>query len=84
MDTDDETHEIVRIIVMLAHGLGLKVVAEGVENQEQVNLLLKIGCELGQGYLFSKPVPAAEIEKLLTTNRGAKSLQAKAASSTSA
>lgn len=65
IDTDPATHEIVRVIVMLAHGLRLKVVAEGVETQAQVDLLKSMGCELAQGYLYSKPVPAEAIELLL-------------------
>ena len=52
MDSDLETHEIVRIIVMLAQNLGLKVVAEGVETEEQVEMLRHVSCELAQGYLF--------------------------------
>ena len=82
MDTDVETGEIVRIIVMLAHGLRLKVVAEGVETQAQADLLRDIGCELAQGYLYSKPVPAETIEQLLSNaaNASANTL-AKAASS---
>jgi PAS domain S-box-containing protein len=76
VDTDLETREIVRIIVMLAHGLRLKVVAEGVETQVQADLLKEIGCELAQGYLYSKPVPAEAIEQLLRNNRAA-SLPAK-------
>lgn len=85
MDTHPETREIVRIIVMLAHGLHLKVVAEGVETQAHVELLKEIGCELAQGYLYSKPVPAEAIEELLRKNRAAKSpgLLAKSASSSS-
>ena len=71
IDTDLATHEIVRVIVMLAHGLRMKVVAEGVENQAQVDLLKDIGCELAQGYLYSKPVAAETIELLLRTNRAA-------------
>ena len=65
IDTDPATHEIVRVIVMLAHGLSLKVVAEGVETQAQVDLLKTMGCELAQGYLYSKPIPAEAIELLL-------------------
>ena len=65
MDTDPETHEIVRIIVMLAHNLDLKVVAEGVETVEQLELLKEVGCELAQGYLFSKPVDPEIISQLL-------------------
>src|SRR5258708_20944441 len=69
MDTDQETHEIVRIIVMLAHNLGLRVVAEGVETQNQLELLRHLGCEKAQGYLFSKPVHHEAILKLLESTR---------------
>jgi len=69
MDTDAETHEIVRIIVMLAHHLGLDVVAEGVETQAQLSLLKDLGCERAQGYLFSKPVNQETILELLAVNR---------------
>ncbi len=69
MDADQDTHEIVRTIVMLAHNLGLKVVAEGVETQAQLDLLRQVGCERAQGYLFSKPVDHDTILKLLETNR---------------
>jgi len=65
IDTDHETHEIVRIIVMLAHNLGLKVVAEGIETQTQLDLLIDIGCDLGQGYLFSRPADQHTIGKLM-------------------
>jgi PAS domain S-box-containing protein len=82
MDTDVETREIVRIIVMLAHGLRLKVVAEGVETQAQADLLRDIGCELAQGYLYSKPVPAETIQQLLSNSASASAnARAKAASS---
>ena len=83
MDTDAETSEIVRIIVMLAHGLHLKIVAEGVETQAQADMLKRLGCELAQGYLYSKPVPSEAIESLLHNNRaaGVSVRQAKAASS---
>jgi EAL domain-containing protein (putative c-di-GMP-specific phosphodiesterase class I) len=86
MDADPETHEIVRIIVMLAHGLRLKVVAEGVETQAQADMLKDIGCELAQGYLYARPVAAEAIEQLLRDNRAASisSTRAKAATSTSA
>jgi len=52
-------------IVVMAHKLGLKAIAEGVETEQQHDLLKQIGCDYGQGYLFSKPVPAKEFEKLL-------------------
>jgi PAS domain S-box-containing protein len=85
MDTDPETSEIVRIIVMLAHGLSLKVVAEGVETQRQAVMLKGLGCELAQGYLYSRPVPSETIEQLLKNNRAAdlSNQRPKAASATS-
>ncbi len=84
MDTDVETREIVRIIVMLAHGLRLKVVAEGVETQAQADMLKDLGCELAQGYLYSRPVPSDAIDQLLSNNRAAEvsGSRGKAASST--
>jgi|GEM_PF-5375443 len=50
-------------IIMMAHKLGLKVIAEGIEIQQQLDLLLKAGCDYGQGYLFAKPMPATDFEK---------------------
>jgi len=52
-------------IIVMAHKLGIKVIAEGIETQEQCDLLMAAGCDYGQGYLFSKPVAAGEFEKLL-------------------
>jgi PAS domain S-box-containing protein len=60
-----ETLEIVRIILMLAQNLSMKAVAEGIEHPEQVKVLRDLGCELGQGYLFSRPVSAEKLEVLL-------------------
>jgi diguanylate cyclase (GGDEF)-like protein/PAS domain S-box-containing protein len=57
---------IVNTIIALAHGLKLKVVAEGVETQEQADMLRLFRCDQAQGYLYSKPVPAEEVEKLLS------------------
>ncbi len=68
MDSDRETYEIVRVIINLAHSLGLKVVAEGVETRPQLELLRDLGCERAQGYLFSKPVDHDAILKLLMVN----------------
>lgn len=69
IDTDRETKKIVRIIIMLAHNLGLKVVAEGAETEEQVNLLKQLKCELVQGYFFARPDDHAAAQALLTSNR---------------
>jgi diguanylate cyclase (GGDEF)-like protein/PAS domain S-box-containing protein len=55
---DEEDVAITTAIISLAHSLGLKVVAEGVENEAQLHFLSQRGCELIQGYLFSKPVDA--------------------------
>jgi diguanylate cyclase (GGDEF)-like protein/PAS domain S-box-containing protein len=52
-------------IIVMAHSLGIKVVAEGVETQQQRDLLLAAGCDYGQGYLFHRPLAAEEIDKLL-------------------
>lgn len=52
-------------IIVMAHKLGKKVVAEGIETQAQMDLLVSAGCDFGQGYLFSKPVPAVEFERIL-------------------
>ena len=69
MDTDPESHEIVRIIIMLAHNLGLKVVAEGTETQTHIDLLKQLNCEMAQGYHFSKPADEQAMLKLLAGNR---------------
>ncbi|HVX05237.1 MAG TPA: EAL domain-containing protein [Rhodanobacteraceae bacterium] len=59
MATNEESLQIVRTIMSLAHNLGMDVVAEGPEDAEQVARLRSIGCEFGQGYYFSKPVDLA-------------------------
>ena len=63
--TTPATGEIVRLIVGLASALAMDVVAEGVEEPEQWEALRAYGCARGQGYLFSRPVPEAEIAALL-------------------
>jgi len=56
-----EDREIVATLIRLAHGLDLQVVAEGVENQETLNLLREMGCDRAQGYLISRAMPAADL-----------------------
>jgi EAL domain-containing protein (putative c-di-GMP-specific phosphodiesterase class I) len=53
-------------IIVMAHKLGMKVIAEGVETIEQRDLLIAAHCDYAQGYLFSRPVPPGEFEILLT------------------
>ena len=60
-----EGSEIVRAIVGLAHNLGLDVIAEGVESAAQLQQLRALGCEYGQGYLFSRPVDGSQAQTLL-------------------
>jgi diguanylate cyclase (GGDEF)-like protein/PAS domain S-box-containing protein len=66
--------EIVRMIVALGRSLGMAVVAEGVELPSQRDALLACAAERGQGYLFSKPVPAAQVPALLQTANGSSAL----------
>jgi diguanylate cyclase (GGDEF)-like protein/PAS domain S-box-containing protein len=64
IDSNDEV--IVKTIISMAHSLGLNVIAEGVENEDQLTYLISQGCTHFQGYLFSKPIPIEKFEKLIT------------------
>ncbi|WP_297324026.1 EAL domain-containing protein [Nitrosomonas sp.] len=57
---------LVEAIIMMAHKLDIKTIAEGVETQEQQNLLIEFGCDYVQGFLYSPPIPIEEFEKLIT------------------
>ncbi len=65
LDSGSADYALCEAIVVMAHKLGLKVIAEGIETEWQRDLLKQIGCDYGQGYLFSRPVPANEFEALL-------------------
>ncbi|ACM61792.1 PAS domain S-box-containing protein/diguanylate cyclase (GGDEF)-like protein [Caldicellulosiruptor bescii] len=65
IELSKESRAIVEGIILMAHKLDLKVIAEGVETKRELEILKEIGCDFAQGYLFSKPVPKTEIEKLL-------------------
>ncbi len=75
MESDRESREMVRIIISLAHNFQLRVVAEGVETRPQADQLQQLGCDLAQGYLYSRPLAADAVPQLL-----AQSQQQKAAS----
>jgi EAL domain-containing protein (putative c-di-GMP-specific phosphodiesterase class I) len=60
---------VVRAVVSLGHGLGMTVVAEGVEDDTTLSLLAEIGCDVAQGYAIARPAPAADFEDWLRTRR---------------
>ncbi|NJL46676.1 MAG: EAL domain-containing protein [Leptolyngbyaceae cyanobacterium SM2_5_2] len=66
MDKSHDDREIVHTIIALGRKLGMNLVAEGIETQPQVELLLEMGCWRGQGYWFSKPLAPAEAKALIT------------------
>jgi EAL domain-containing protein (putative c-di-GMP-specific phosphodiesterase class I) len=67
LESDSKDRALVQAIIVMAHKLGLKVIAEGVETVSQLRLLSKFGCDYAQGYLFAKPMPPEEFETLLGT-----------------
>jgi EAL domain-containing protein (putative c-di-GMP-specific phosphodiesterase class I) len=68
---DGSETALVRGIVSMGRALHLNTVAEGIEQAEQAERLRLLGCDTGQGYLFARPMPAAEIEGLLSGEEGA-------------
>ncbi|MGF1522475.1 MAG: EAL domain-containing protein [Leptolyngbyaceae cyanobacterium] len=67
MHIESDSFEIVRTITALAHTLGMDVTAEGIEQAKQLEQLQELGCEFGQGYLFSAALDATAAENLLAT-----------------
>ncbi|HYD95275.1 MAG TPA: EAL domain-containing protein [Noviherbaspirillum sp.] len=67
MEVDRDNRAIAESIIAMAHKLGIKVIAEGIETNAQEALLRSAGCDYGQGYLFSQPLTSAEFEQLLST-----------------
>jgi EAL domain-containing protein (putative c-di-GMP-specific phosphodiesterase class I) len=65
LGSDIEDTAIVGMIIELAHTLGMEVVAEGVETEEQAALLAEMGCDLAQGFYFSRPLPPEEVPGFL-------------------
>ncbi|HEY6093849.1 MAG TPA: EAL domain-containing protein [Gallionellaceae bacterium] len=70
LENDHDDLALCEAIIIMAHKLGLKVIAEGVETTQQRDMLAAIGCDYAQGYLFSCPLPAEEIEKVLLALNG--------------
>ena len=66
LSPDSDDMALCEAIIVMAHKLGLKVIAEGVETEDQYDLLVNVGCDYAQGNLFSKPLPASEFELFLT------------------
>ena len=62
---------IVAAVVALAHGLRVEVTAEGIERQDELDAVIRLGCDRGQGFFFAKPMPARDAEAALANARGA-------------
>ncbi len=60
---------MVRSMITLCHDLNLEVVAEGIEHEQQLNRTLDMGCDVGQGYLFARPIPPHGVPQYLTPSQ---------------
>jgi EAL domain-containing protein (putative c-di-GMP-specific phosphodiesterase class I) len=65
LDTRTNDAALCEAIIVMAHKLGLKVVAEGVETRVQADLLARAHCDFTQGFLFSRPIPPEQLEAIL-------------------
>ncbi|HYH43763.1 MAG TPA: EAL domain-containing protein, partial [Burkholderiales bacterium] len=74
--TDDDDATITRAVIGMAHNLGLKVVAEGVETEAQLSFLAANGCDEAQGYYFARPQPAPELASWLSNAKRVREAQA--------
>ncbi len=72
MNEGERERSVVLSIIALSHGLGMTVLAEGIETATQRHALVELGCERGQGFLFSRPIPAEAFStSYIGCNRGA-------------
>jgi diguanylate cyclase (GGDEF)-like protein len=71
----DTDRAIVEAVIALAHGLHISVVAEGIETEAQLEQLRLMGCDVGQGYLFARPLPATDAGRLLSGRRAGRALR---------
>jgi len=74
MRTDRNDYTIVRSTIDLAHDLGLRVIAEGVEDQATWDMLVELGCDLAQGYHMSRPLPGADLQQWLAADASRRAL----------
>lgn len=72
LSPDSSDYALCEAIIEMAHKLEIKVIAEGIETESQRRYLTAMGCDFGQGYLFSKPIPAVEFEELVRAYNGTK------------
>ncbi|MEO1094286.1 MAG: EAL domain-containing protein [Cyanobacteria bacterium J06638_28] len=70
MEVETRNHQVVSTVITLGQQLGLTAIAEGIETPQQLQLLRKLGCQFGQGYLFSKPLAAQDIEACFFQSTG--------------
>ena len=68
---DESGPAVLTAVVELGRALGLRVIAEGIESRDQLDRLRRIGCVLGQGFLFAKPLPLADARLLVDAPRAA-------------
>jgi EAL domain-containing protein (putative c-di-GMP-specific phosphodiesterase class I) len=61
LERDPESRTLIEATIRLAHALGLRVVAEGVEEEATLDMLARLGCDLAQGYFIARPMPASEL-----------------------
>ncbi len=66
LDKDTDDNVLTEAIIVMAHKLGIRTIAEGVETEVQRDILKSCGCDFVQGFLYSPAVPAAEFEKMIT------------------
>ncbi len=64
----NKAHHMVRATIVMAHALGMLTVAEGIETREQLELLTDMGCDIGQGYYFARPLPATDVTSHLASD----------------
>jgi EAL domain-containing protein (putative c-di-GMP-specific phosphodiesterase class I) len=69
MDKDFKSSELVRAIIAMAHALGIFVIAEGIETENELHELSELLCDSGQGFLISKPVDSVIAEKILASQK---------------